>query len=385
MSYVLVGKDRYLFDVFVPSKASPTGKDVRIRTRQRCTPDQVRALDAEIANAAVTVGEWSASTSAILRGTDEAARNADALRLQRQPSQSRTIKNTAQHRQTLEAALALAWISPDDGWAHTKTGMTQYRAARAALNILGAKIPCASVTRADYETIRDKLRAQGRSEAIVTRHLQALFRVLFFAQREGWIKARPRFHRRRALSRMFTYSPEVEAQCIAFFQSTEGSGPFPNGMHEVFIAGIDAGLRLGEVLALTGDGVDAAKRIVHVRDERNKSERRQVRISERLAGILARRVAERGQWLLFGEWAQRTVMARMLAAREHLDPDNEDFTFQSARHTHLLRLAGDEDGSAILMEQAGHTSPHIVARYTRAALAERFRVAREERASLARA
>ena len=360
MAYVALGSDRYAFDVFVSPRESVTGKAIRFRIRRSCPADKAKALDAEITHAVFTRGTWSPATSEVLGVVGI-------------PASAPAKPNT---RATIADALDLAWNDSEDGWKNARAGKRQYENARDVVLILGAHRPCSSITKDDYGMVRTALHEKGNSEATITRKLQAFYRTLHHAEAQGWIKTRPKFKRRKLNNaRRFTFSELQEQQCIAYFRANSG---MLKGMDELFIAGIDGGFRLNEILTLTGDRVDPKTRLVFIPDEQAKNgEFRQVVITERLADILSRRMEQNGKGLLFPGWSARTVSDLMQAAREQIDPGNIEFVFHATRHTHITRWAARGLELTALMDQAGHKTPSITMRYIHMTATSRMRLMQE--------
>lgn len=352
MAYVNLGADRYAFSVYIPPGESPTGHPIRVRIRRRCPANRVKALDAEITHAVATLGAWSPETSEVL----------GALAGQGGGIPPKRPKTTG----TLGDALAIAWDDSEEGWKNARTGRLLYANARDVVKIIGAHRPCSSITREDYATVREEFAKKQLVEATVLRKLQCFYRVLKFAEDKGWIKARPKFKRRKlSNARRFTFTPDMEAACILHFRNypySARSGLY--GMDEVFIAGIDGGFRASEIVNMLGSNVNLSASLVLVPDQQSKNgEFRQVFITDRLAEILARRIKQHGKGLLFPEWSLDALGYQMREARRKLDPGNKEFVFHATRHTHITRWAERGLELAALMDQAGHKTPSITMRY----------------------
>jgi integrase len=327
-------------DVFVPPSESPTGKALRVRRRlANTTKLDAELLASEIERDLRTTGVWTPSAKIVEP-------------IPKKPPQNRTLK----------AALELAYSDPEEGWHRNKVGERSYAQARAAVEIVGSGLRCAMVTREHFSQLRQQLEAEGAAPATIMRKLQGLYRVLYFAEREGWIARRPKFKRQKLQNaRLFTFSPEMERDVIAYFKASNA----PEGLDELFALAIDTGFRLNEALTLEGKRVDMGRGLALIPDALAKNGQfRQVVVLPRSLEVLKARVETYGKGALFPSLKAWMVHDWMVRAREFLgEEDNKEFVFHATRHTHLSRLAAKGVTLQVIMDQAGHKTPAMSLRY----------------------
>ncbi|MDP3869944.1 site-specific integrase [Phenylobacterium sp.] len=344
---------RYEVDVKVHASRNPTGLDVRVRTSATDRDTAIR-LEALVRAEIMRTGSWV-------------------------PGQGDAPTRGKRGGGTLADAIELAWDHPFEGWKLAKMGVTQRSSARMVVAILGPDRLCAEITEEDYQKVAETLvRDHNNSSDTVTKKIQAFHRTLYFAKKAGWIKARPDWKRATpGQPRQFTFTPEAEAQTIAYFRDVQGS----QDMADLFCLGIDAGLRVGELLAAEAGDVDLASRFLKARgteDVRKQrttknGETRTVILVDRAMDILRRRIKGLARNdLIFARWNHFKVSRMMLMARAEIDrPTNKEFTFHATRHTCATRMA--EAGMELpdMMEQLGHKTASITLRYIKLAPAAR--------------
>ena len=333
----MLSPKRASIDIFISPSDSPTGKAIRFRKRFAVESEAAaKALEAKIASSLYETGTWGGAAPAL-------------------PPEGRPTGRT------LQDALKLAWECPDEGWSRQRDGAKQHKLAKECLSVLGPYTPCAKIGRTDYTKLREAFEARGNSEATVTRKLQALYRVLYYAEREGWIRSRPRITRRKVSNaRLFTFDKETEAKALAFWASTE---VVPE-MQDLFALAIEGGFRERELLTLEGKRVDLPAGLALIPDAFAKNGQfRQVVLTPRAVGILKRRIETHGKGLLFPGWKAKKVSDRMIAMRESLGIDNPECVFHATRHTAGSRMAAAGVPLADIMEQLGHKTPSMSLRY----------------------
>jgi integrase len=195
--------------------------------------------------------------------------------------------------------------------------------------------------------------------------------VLYFAEREGWIAGRPRWKRQRLNNaRLFTFTEAQDKEALAYFQAIQQPT-----MADLYTLGVDAGLRLGELLSLEGQRVDLKSGLVHVTGELAKNgEDRHVVLTSRAKGVLASRIERFGKGMLFPTWTRRMVSHYMQALREHLGVETAECCFHATRHTCGSRMAIKGVPLKVMMDQLGHKRPEMSLRYIHATATERKRV-----------
>ena len=349
----------YMADVKVAGRLNPTGQEVRARV---AFPTQLEAIRAEaiIRAEIMRLGAWTGETL-------EAARGVTTARSQKNPAQRRK-------EGTLEAALALAWDHPTRGWKHSRSarsGTQQHTNAKAVIDYLGPDRLCVEVTIRDFERAIEHLAGRGNSNDTITRKLQAFYRVLWFAQRQGWIKARPEWDRPTpGKPRQFIFTPKIEQETIAYFEGILGD----REMADLFRLGIDTGCRLGELLRLSVEDVNLEDRFLTLKETKN-GETRTVILNARACEVLGRRLEAVGDFRrarLFPGWTDFKVSRRMLMAREGLGFEgNREFTFHATRHTCGTRMAEKGVDLTTMMDQLGHKTPSMTQRYIKLSPAAR--------------
>jgi integrase len=351
MAVVMLSPTRALVDVFVGAQENPTRKPLRVRKRLANTTEvEAHRVEADIARALRVDGKWTRA--------DGDARE--------------TLPATPTALRTLRSALELAYNDVEEGWRDQRNGVASFQRARAAIKIIGIETPCREVDRKAYAKVRETLERDGRSKATVRHYLQALHRVLYFAERERWITARPTWTRQPIFNaRMFTFSTELEREALAYFQAIQ-----QNDMADLITLGVECGFRLGELLSLEGKRVDLKSGLVLVPNTLSKTASwRQVVLTSRAREVLSRRVSAWEHGLLFPGWYHRKVSDMMHQLREHLGlEDNKECVFHATRHTCGSRMAAKGVPLAIIMEQLGHKNPQMTMRYVHMSALERRRV-----------
>eukprot|EP01032_Pedospumella_encystans_P001141 gene1141-1324_t len=180
-------------DVKVGAKENPTKKAVRVRATSQ-DETTAKVLEAEIRAAVMRYGKWVPNTP------------------------------TAPSRQqgTLAAALQEAWVHPSGrnrGWKYQKTGKIQYDRAKQCVDLLGPERHCASITTEDYDKLTLHFEKSRNGADTITAKIQSFRRVLWHAERKGWIVRRPLWDRPApGQPREFVFSPDMEEQTIAYLR-----------------------------------------------------------------------------------------------------------------------------------------------------------------------
>ena len=339
----------FMVDVKVLADRNPSGEDVRVRVTAKTRDDAIR-LEALIRAEVMTTGRWSAKSDEEMA----AARS--------------TVSRTTG---TLKDALKIAWEHPDEGWhkGRKKSADCQYRNAKMVIDFLGENTLCCNIERADFTRANKHLQEQGNSGDTITRKLQAFSRVLYFAQLEGWIKARPDWKRAPpSKARQFTFTPDLEAKVIDYFLTVA----WDEDMADLFRLGIDTGCRLGELLAITKGDVDLHNQFLTVRGLDGVTKNGEVRtaaLNKRACEVLRRRIdgLDRDD-RLFPGWNNVKVSRRMVQVRNAMGYEGErEFTFHATRHTCGTRMANAEVPLLMMMGQLGHKTPSMTQRYVKMA------------------
>ncbi len=340
----------YLVDVKVAGSLNPSGLDVRIRTSATDRDTAVK-LDALIRAEVMRTGQWGGEGKA---------------------SSSRSSRATGG---TLKDALAIAWSHPYEGWClgKSRSAMGQHRNAKEVIAILGEDTPCSSVTEQDYARIAETLAARHNGSDTVVRKVQALHRVLYFAELQGWIVKRPRWKRPTpGMAREYTFTATMDRQIEAYFRDLL----LCPDMADLFVVGIETGARLGELLHLEARDVDLCGQWAKVRGAEGTTKTggtRTVTLTGRALAVLKRRLEglpSRGR--VWQGWTDGRVSRRMRQAREAMGEEgNREFCFHACRHTAATRMAERSVPFTVMMQELGHKTPAITMRYVNMAPAAR--------------
>lgn len=187
-------------EIFIGANESPTGHRIRFRRRIECEDlEDAKALAIRIEGALRNTGQWTPETPRPLIGQP---RTRDEM----QPPSGRALKD----------ALALAWGCPREGWALRQSGALEYKRARTCVALLRDTTPCARIAAGHFERLREHFTREGFKPGVIEQYLQALYRVLHFAEREGWMRDRPYLERRNvyAKPRAKRSAEELEARAI---------------------------------------------------------------------------------------------------------------------------------------------------------------------------
>jgi len=342
-------------DVKVQGQDNPTGELVRVRQNFKTEREAIR-MELLIRADIMRTGRWSPELE--VEGVVQ-------------------LKNKRAEG-TLKAALKLAWSHPTKGWQHTKDGKGQHRNAEMVVEFLGEDTLCIEITHLDFDRAAAYFAEKHNSSDTVTRKLQAFYRVLWFAQRQGWIRARPEWDRPTpGKAREYIFTPEVEAEVIAYFRHIEGN----DELADMFKVGIETGGRLGELLAARVEDCSLTDSFMVIygavredgrRDTKN-AESRTVILTDAAKEVLAQRIKAIGKrGLLFPNMNSEHVSRDMRMAREHMGEEgNTEFVFHATRHTCGTRMA--ERGVPLndMMDQLGHKTAAMTRRYIKLSPAAR--------------
>lgn len=333
----------FMVDVKVAAHLNPSGQDVRIRVTVKSRDEALR-MEGVIRNEIERTGTY----------------------VPPDPAAGKLKKGDG----TLKAALEVAWNHSTKGWklAEAKSGKLQYANALQVIDFLGHDTMCAEIDESHFNRAVEHFgKGRGNSNDTVVRKLQAFYRVLWFSQKMGWIKARPEWERPSpAKPRQFIFTPTMDREVEAFFREVQGD----DEMADLFVCGIEAGCRLGELQALTGGDVDLGERYLYVRESKN-DEPRTVIITDRCKAALESRIAIHGKGLLFPNISKTGVSRRMRIARDEFKPGDREFTFHATRHTCGTRMAEAEMPVLMMMEQMGHKTEAMTRRYVKMSPAAR--------------
>ena len=331
----------YQVDVKVSGKDNPTGEVVRVRATSQ-DETTARRLEAEIRAAIMKHGCWSPEIGSAPTRTQG----------------------------TLAAALEEAWSYPTGrlrGWKYQRSGKIQYARANMCIAVLGPDRHCASITTDDFDRLTRHFEKSGNTIDTINIKIQAFNRLLWHAQRKGWIQYRPLWDRPSPTApHDFVFDADLEAKVIHFLNDVKKRP----ATAALFILGIETGLRIGELLSsLKGDWQLAAG-IVVVRAVNSKSgTARAVTLTDRAKEVikpyLDRCANDRDHPFPMNA---KAVQNHMVDCRTFLGyEDTRGFCFHATRHTRATRLARQTRDPFTVMAQLGHGDIKISMRYIKLA------------------
>lgn len=336
----------FMVDVKVGAANNPTKEPVRIRVT---AADRVTAnrLEAEIKAAVMKHGTWSPEIAASAGKKSVSGKTPG----------------------TLGAALQEAWDYPSGkrkGWKYQKCGKHSYAKAKACVDFLGADRHCATITSDDIDKLTKHFIETGNTDLTITHKIQGLFRVLWHAQRKGWITHRPFWDRPGPGNpREFIFSEALEEKVINYFGVIEHDLI----MRDIFIIGIETGMRIGEILSSLASAWDIENRLVHVTAENSKNGKgRFVTLTQRAIDTVSPYLKGRKHDERIFRWNQHGIVYKMRKARAFCGMEkNREFCFHATRHTRATRLARKFRDPFLVMSQLGHSSIAVSMRYIKMA------------------
>lgn len=338
----------YLVDVKVGAKECPTGEAVRVRV---AAPDKKEAkkLEARIRNCILSYGAWDPKVDATAKAADKAGKKAVVG--------------------TLTDALEEAWSYPSgrrQGWKFQRSGTIQYKRAKECVDLVGADRLCATIKPADFEFLtRHFLNAHQSNDTINTK-LQCFFRILWHAERKGWIIRRPMLDRLApGAPREFIYTPEMEKAVVDYFTDIMRD----RVMAELFQLGIETGLRLNELLKSVASQWDVNEKVIYVPSLVAKSKvSRYVTLTDKAISIMRPLLKDKpADYRPFGI-SQSAAEQRFAKARTFVGQEkNFEFCFHATRHTRATRLARQTRDPFVVMSQLGHGNIAMSMRYIKMA------------------
>jgi integrase len=235
------------------------------------------------------------------------------------------------------------------------------------------KYALADVTPALIVQYRDKLangittRGKRRSPSTVNRYLAALSVALTTAVKEwGWLDDNPMrkvTKPREPRGRVRYLSDEERDRLLKACK--ESANPY---LYPVVVLGISTGMRQGEIMGLTWDVVDFAKKRVILHETKN-GERRSVPLAKHALELLkelskVRRIDSKLLFPAKDKAAQKPMDLRTPWETAMKKAELKDFRFHDLRHTTASYLAMNGASSAEIMAVLGHKTPQMAKRYT---------------------
>lgn len=276
---------------------------------------------------------------------------ADAEQIERE---ARAALATAADSSVVHLADAIQLVY-DERWSHTTDGTQALTRAQVCCTLLDNP-PISAVTSRDVETVKSQLLRKGLAAPTVNGHLAALRTVLRTAARD-WevIDKAPKV----ALlptkgGRTRVISPDEESRLLEYL---EGQG---DDLHctvrDVVVVLIETGMRLGEVLNLTGQHVDLPGETLLVRHDQAKSGKaRLVPMSTRCKEVIARRHTPDKLFPIRKEYVSR-IFKRF---REVAGIVDEGFIPHACRHTCASRLLNSGASLFHVQRLLGHASINV--------------------------
>ncbi|MEP7274337.1 MAG: site-specific integrase [Acidobacteriota bacterium] len=214
------------------------------------------------------------------------------------------------------------------------------------------------------ERLRTPTRGDGeRSIASVNREMEQLRAMLRFAIREGFIEHSPfeggetlieKKHETRR-DRVMTLVEETRLldACVGRYEH----------LRPLIIAGVDLGMRSGELFLMTWGDVDFNQNLITIKPENEKANRgRTAAMTGRVRDELLRlREAseERPDGLVFGITSSVKNGWRAICKTAEVT----DLRFHDLRHTCVTRLVAAGVPAAAVMKSVGHTTLSMLSRY----------------------
>ena len=212
------------------------------------------------------------------------------------------------------------------------------------------RIGSRQISQVDVNVIADLIAElnQTYSGATVRNCLKPLSRMFAYAKRRGWVSSNPVSELDR--SEMPKGSPK--RMRILDTEEINRLLKVKTVYRTMFMTAIFAGLRRGELLALTWDDIDLANGIIRVREGKTEAAARDVRIPQFLTKALAEEMKTEGPVFPF---KKRNVNRALEAALTRAKVEHA--RFHDLRHTFVSILISQGEDGAYIARQAGHRSP----------------------------
>jgi integrase len=240
------------------------------------------------------------------------------------------------------------------GKAGEKSSMTN---ARKVMEFLGENASPLRITEQKIDELVFHCEAQGLADATINHRLNALSKALTYAYEREWIPKKPKFEFKKLENGRIRYITETEErEALAYFQHVGNQD-----MRDVYVVGVDTGMRMGEILRLE-------KRDIHenlLTVWKNKSNRpRSIPMTKRVQEVIERR-SRLTTARIFDKWTHSKVGHYWDQMRRHQgllrDPQ---FVPHVMRHTFCSRLVQRGVPIVTVKELAGHSSIQVTMRYS---------------------
>lgn len=209
-----------------------------------------------------------------------------------------------------------------------------------------------------------------RSLASVHRDLQLLRRMLNVALREGLIQKNPfgcgdpliSAAAENTRDRVLSHAEEEKLLDACLIPDKQGRKRREH-LRPILICALETAMRAGEIMKLTWGDVDMRTRIITVRAENCKTERKRIiPITERLYSeieALWQTSPQMSDWSVFG--VEDTVKKSFASACK--DAKVKSFRFHDCRHTAITRMIAAGIPAPEVMKISGHTQMSTFLRY----------------------
>lgn len=246
-------------------------------------------------------------------------------------------------------------------WQSQAGGEQSYERLQVILNWLG-NININIIDRPMLKQLRLNLAEAGRGSTTINRYMTNLKTVLMDAQRDGLLTRVPHFDMAR----------EAKVKTIVNTLSKDGEAAILSAaekdLHDIIIVAIDTGLRLGEIIKLTGSHI-AGGAIVLQSEDTKTGNARVVPVTDRAFDILESRMSSRPEEaLLFTSWAGKPLkssnVSKAFTGLRRAAGFNNKVTFHCLRHTFATRYLAEGGNIRKLQQILGHASIVTTERYT---------------------
>lgn len=248
-------------------------------------------------------------------------------------------------------------------WTGTKSENWHFSRGRKIVSILGASTLVMNIGAAEVDLVVSRLRAEGKANGTINRHLSALSKMLKTALRYIPKYPRPLIEKlRESEGRLNFYSPE-DVDLMASTAVRIGR----EIMADLIYVAVDTGLRLSELLRLVPTDLIKGKNgkpWLRVRETKGNAERHvPLVVGGRSHHIILARIEKHPEARLFPLTTDR-VEHYWRRIRELIGKaDDKEWVFHVFRHTYCTRLALGGAGVKSIMKLAGHKSVATAMRY----------------------
>jgi integrase len=244
-------------------------------------------------------------------------------------------------------------------WMGTKGEVTALYNGGVWATELGAEFPIADVTAAVVADVVDGWIAAGAKPGTINRKLSALSVMLRVAEERGLIEKRPKLSWRKEYEGRLRYYTDEEVDSLLEHAA------YDPPLRRLFVAGVETGLRLGELQAMQARDVDLDARRVDLGATKGNR-----RAAVRLTGAAAEAlrymlIDKRDHDPVFPPHLNSRHISRVMAAwkRERGLPATDEACFHTFRHTTCSRLVQRGVPILVVKEFMRHANIETTMRY----------------------